>query len=70
MQTVTVWKQANDKKLPCLIYANKMDHPNSDITLCERSIKEKLGVIPLVLHIPIKGKILFFCIIEFSIIFI
>ncbi|XP_066907407.1 ribosome-releasing factor 2, mitochondrial isoform X4 [Halyomorpha halys] len=59
VQTVTVWKQANDKKLPCLVYANKMDRPDSDLILCEKTLKEKLGVIPLVLHIPLKEKSLF-----------
>ncbi|CAH1394401.1 unnamed protein product [Nezara viridula] len=41
------------------VYANKMDHPDSDISLCEKSLKEKLGVIPLVLHIPLKEKSMF-----------
>lgn len=56
VQTVTVWRQADNKHLPRLVYANKMDRPDSDINLCENSLREKLGVTPFLLHVPIRSK--------------
>lgn len=51
-QTTTVWNQANRYNLPRLIYANKMDKPNSNMNLCLDSLI-KLGANPLLVHLPV-----------------
>lgn len=56
VQTITVWRQADRTRLPRLVYVNKMDRPDSDIDLCENSLREKLSATPLLLHVPLKDK--------------
>ncbi|XP_076268400.1 mitochondrial ribosome recycling factor 2 isoform X2 [Rhynchophorus ferrugineus] len=51
-QTLTVWRQADRYNIPRIIYANKMDRPDSDIGMCCDSIKKKLEVPPILLQLP------------------
>lgn len=55
-QTQTVWRQADLKNIPRIVYANKMDRQDASITLCEDSLQNKLGVEVFVTQLPIYGK--------------
>ncbi|XP_045502415.1 ribosome-releasing factor 2, mitochondrial [Colias croceus] len=59
-QTLTVWRQANGHRVPRLIYLNKMDRLDADVKACERSICDKLRVIPLMLQSPVvhEGRLI------------
>lgn len=52
-QTEKVWLQANEKNLPKLCFANKMDRMGSSFQATAKSIKERLGADPFVLQYPI-----------------
>ena len=43
-QTETVWRQADEFKVPRLIFCNKMDKMGADFEKCLKSIKDRLGV--------------------------
>ena len=51
-QSETVWHQADRYKVPKLAFINKMDRPGADFWASVDSLKEKLGVHPIVLTIP------------------
>ncbi|KAK6635136.1 hypothetical protein RUM44_000385 [Polyplax serrata] len=55
-QTLTVWKQANRYNIPRIVYINKMDKSNADLSHCQESISKQLNVKPLVLQLPIFSK--------------
>ena len=42
-QTETVWRQANEYKVPRMIFSNKMDKMGADFTYTLKTIKERLG---------------------------
>lgn len=52
-QSETVWRQADEYKVPRIIYVNKLDKVGADFYMSLESIKHKLGVKPLPLQIPI-----------------
>ncbi|MDR2489823.1 MAG: GTP-binding protein, partial [Spirochaetaceae bacterium] len=54
-QTETVWKQAERYKVPCIGYVNKMDRIGADFFFVLTDIKNKLGITPAAIQIPI-GK--------------
>ncbi|KAK8383669.1 hypothetical protein O3P69_015843 [Scylla paramamosain] len=57
-QTLTVWRQADRYRVPRFIYLNKMDKPAASVSLCLSSIRDKLHVLPLLLHLPLgQGKL-------------
>lgn len=57
-QTLTVWRQADRYRVPRFIYLNKMDKPAASVPLCLTSIRDKLHVLPLLLHLPLgQGKL-------------
>lgn len=58
-QTLTVWHQASDYRVPRILYLNKMDRADADEEACLRSIREKLRAQPLLLHTPVRldGKL-------------
>ena len=43
-QTETVWRQADEFKVPRLIFCNKMDKMGADFEYCLTTIKDRLGV--------------------------
>ena len=43
-QSETVWRQANDYKVPRIIFANKMDKMGADFAYSLKSIDDRLGV--------------------------
>lgn len=52
-QTLTVWRQAQKHKVPCIGFLNKMDKPTANLELCIESIREKMHTLPILLQIPI-----------------
>ena len=52
-QSETVWRQANRYRVPRIAYVNKMDRIGSNFLGVVDRIKERLGVAPLVLQLPI-----------------
>uniref|UniRef100_A0AAR2JTK6 Elongation factor G2 n=1 Tax=Pygocentrus nattereri TaxID=42514 RepID=A0AAR2JTK6_PYGNA len=56
-QTLTVWRQADKHKIPCVCFLNKMDKPGASLSYSLESIKTKLKANPVLLQIPIgSGK--------------
>jgi elongation factor G len=51
-QSETVWHQADRYRVPKMAFINKMDRPGADFWASVDSLKEKLGVHPLVITIP------------------
>ena len=54
-QSETVWRQADEYKVPRMIYVNKMDINGADYFRVENMIRERLGANPVVIELPI-GK--------------
>ena len=52
-QTETVWRQANECKVPVIIYVNKMDRDDAYFDKCVDSVRERLRTKPLPLQMPI-----------------
>nr|XP_055055595.1 ribosome-releasing factor 2, mitochondrial [Misgurnus anguillicaudatus] len=56
-QTLTVWRQAQKHKIPCVCFLNKMDKSAASLKYSIDSIKTKLKANPVLLQIPIgSGK--------------
>jgi elongation factor G len=51
-QSETVWHQADRYRVPKLAFINKLDRPGADFWASVESLKEKLGVHPLILTMP------------------
>ncbi|MEM9382792.1 MAG: GTP-binding protein [Planctomycetota bacterium] len=54
-QTETVWRQVEARELPAIAFANKCERPGADVLGCAESLRERLGVRPLVVGYPIGG---------------
>ena len=52
-QTETVWRQADDYKVPRVIFSNKMDKMGAQYEDCLKSIDERLGVNAKPIQLPI-----------------
>ncbi|MFO1127019.1 MAG: elongation factor G [Rhodospirillales bacterium] len=52
-QSETVWRQADKYGVPRLCFINKMDRVGADYRRCVGMIRERLGAVPLVTHLPI-----------------
>lgn len=52
-QTLTVWRQADNYRIPRLVFINKMDKRGADFSGSVDSLREKLHVVPLLLQLPI-----------------
>ncbi len=54
-QSETVWRQADNYKVPRIAYVNKMDINGADYFRVEQMIRERLGANPVLIELPI-GK--------------
>jgi len=58
-QTETVWRQANDYKVPRIIFANKMDKMGADFYMSLKSIGDRLGAKYAAIELPIGAEMEF-----------
>jgi len=52
-QSETVWRQSEKYGIPKLVFINKMDRPGADFEEVLGSLREKLGIAPLALQLPL-----------------
>jgi elongation factor G len=52
-QTETVWRQANKYRVPRLLFVNKLDRVGANYDRCIDSVRERLGMTPIVVQRPI-----------------
>ncbi|HQY62149.1 MAG: elongation factor G [Myxococcales bacterium] len=52
-QTETVWRQADKFRVPRIVFVNKMDKLGADFEMNVRSIRERLGVVPVPIQYPV-----------------
>ena len=55
-QTETVWKQADEYKVPRICFVNKMDRAGADFFSAMQDVKVKFGGNPVALQIPIGSE--------------
>ena len=55
-QTETVWRQADDYKVPRMIFANKMGKMGADFLFSVGTVKERLGVNVAPIQLPIGAE--------------
>ena len=55
-QTETVWRQANEYKVPRMICANKMDKMGADFYYSLKTIKDRLGCNAAAIQLPIGAE--------------
>jgi elongation factor G len=52
-QSETVWRQADKYHVPRICFVNKMDRVGADFFRCVKMMEDRLGAVPIVLHLPI-----------------
>jgi elongation factor G len=52
-QSESVWRQADRYGVPRIAFVNKLDRPGADLDAAVDSIRDRLGVTPLVVQVPI-----------------
>ncbi|MFD3548281.1 elongation factor G [Streptomyces sp. NPDC058655] len=52
-QSETVWRQADRHGVPRIAFVNKLDRAGADLDAAVASIRDRLGVVPLVVQLPI-----------------
>ncbi len=52
-QSETVWRQADKYHVPRICFVNKMDRMGANFYRCVDMIVDRLGAVPLVMHLPI-----------------
>lgn len=55
-QTETVWRQADNYKVPCMAYVNKMDVIGADFLNVVKMMKERLGCNAVPIQLPIGAE--------------
>ncbi len=55
-QTETVWRQADRYNVPRIVFVNKMDKIGADFDICVESIRDRLGVTPVPIQLPIGSE--------------
>ncbi|MGH3238967.1 MAG: elongation factor G, partial [Spirillospora sp.] len=55
-QSETVWRQADRYGVPRICFVNKLDRAGADFDRCVDMIRERLGVVPLVMQVPIGSE--------------
>jgi elongation factor G len=52
-QSETVWRQANKYDVPRICFVNKMDRTGADFWRTVDMIRERLGAVPVPIHVPV-----------------
>ncbi|MEU6215338.1 elongation factor G [Streptomyces sp. NPDC047023] len=52
-QSETVWRQADRHGVPRIAFVNKLDRAGADLDTAVRSLRDRLGAVPLVVQLPI-----------------
>jgi elongation factor G len=52
-QSEIVFRQAERHGVPCIAFVNKIDKVGADFAMCLRDVRERLGVVPVAVHVPI-----------------
>ncbi len=52
-QSETVWRQADKYHVPRICFVNKMDRMGANFFRCVDMIVDRLGAVPLVMHLPV-----------------
>ena len=52
-QSETVWRQADLYRVPRIAFINKMDRTGADFAAAVQSMRDRLGAIPVPIHLPI-----------------
>ena len=55
-QTETVWRQADKYRVPRMCFVNKMDKIGADFYNCLDMMKDRLGIDPLAIQLPIGAE--------------
>jgi elongation factor G len=55
-QSETVFRQAERHGVPSLAFVNKIDKVGSDYATCLADIRQRLGVVPIAVHLPVGEK--------------
>jgi len=55
-QSETVWRQANDYKVPRIIFSNKMDKMGADFFMSLKSVGDRLGAKTAAIELPIGAE--------------
>ncbi len=55
-QSESVWRQADRYGVPRIAFVNKLDRAGADFDAAVRSIRDRLRVTPLVVHLPIGRR--------------
>ena len=55
-QSETVWRQANEYKVPRIIFSNKMDKMGADFFMSLKSVKDRLGATTAAIELPIGAE--------------
>ena len=63
-QTMTVWRQANHFSTPRFAFINKMDRDGASVERVEKSIRNRLGVKPIMIQIPLGEEREFYGVID------
>jgi elongation factor G len=52
-QSETVWRQADRYRVPRIAFINKMDRTGADFDAAVQSMRDRLGAMPVPIHVPI-----------------
>jgi elongation factor G len=55
-QSETVWRQADKYGVPRMCFVNKLDRTGASFEYCVKTIRERLGAVPLVVQLPIGAE--------------
>ncbi len=55
-QSETVWRQADKYSVPRICFVNKLDRTGANFDYCVKTIRDRLGAVPLVMQIPIGAE--------------
>ncbi|MFB9356489.1 elongation factor G [Actinoplanes nipponensis] len=55
-QSESVWRQADRHGVPRIAFVNKLDRPGADFAAAVESIRDRLGVVPLAVQVPIGSE--------------